>query len=306
MDRTRPVRRAIHVPERHVKPTRTTSTPITKSDNDSLKGQPQSSKALTTPKTKTPVADKVSLPLDEHETSNILWVNSSDRPTNPKSIDENQSTGSSLPESTLMAKLQGVHTDKSSLSSKKTSEDGSPIERLQKRLDEVLQDVDRNSIEINKSLSALHKNRQYPNSKADKGRGRLPHHMSPTMSHLKRLEVQNAMHHKLQAKLMSVRPTSHSSSINKDKYSTNAPVYTSGWQARPEASKQQTGRKKRLGILNGMNAERLKLIQQRSKLQERDLQKSTAKSDGNFNTRSVSTRIIPAQPCFQWFLILLS
>lgn len=300
MDRTRPVRRALHVPERHVKPIRTTSTPITKSDNDSLKGQPQSSKALTTPKTKTPVTDKVSLPLDEHEKSNILWVNSSDRPTNPKSIDENQSTGSSLPGSTLMAKLQGVHTEKSSSSSssKKTSEDGSPIERLQKRLDEVLQDVDRNSIEINKSLSALHKNRKYPNSKADMGRGRLPHHMSPTMSHLKRLEVQNAMHHKLQAKLMSVQPTSHSSSINKDKYSTNAPVYTSGWQARPEASKHQTGRKKRLGILNGMNAERLKLIQQRSKLQERDLQKSTAKSDSHFNTRLVSTRIIPAQPCF--------
>jgi hypothetical protein len=281
----------MHVPERHAKPTRTTSTPITKSDNDSLKEQPQSSEEPTTPKTKTLVADKAPLPLDEHETSNILWVSSSDRPTNPKSIDENQSTGSSLPGSTLMAKLQGVHTDKSS-PSKSISEDGSPIERLQKRLDEVLQDVDRNSVEINQSLTALHKQRQYRNSKVDMARGRLPHHMSPTMSHLKRLEVQKAMHHKLQAKLMSVQPASHSSSINKDKYSTNAPVYTSGWQAHPEASKHQTGRKKRLGILNGMNAERLKLIQQRSKLQERDLQGSTAKGGGNPNTRPVSTRII--------------
>lgn len=297
MDRTRPVRRALHVPERQVKPIRTTSTPLTKLDNDSPKGQPQSSKALTSPNTKTPVADEVSLPLDEHETSNILWVNSSDRPANHKSIDENQSTGSSLPGSTLMAKLQGVHTDKSW--SKKTSEDSSPIERLQKRLDEVLQDVDRNSNEINKSLSGLHKKRQHPNSKTDMGRGRLPHHMSPTMSHLKRLEVQNAMHHKLQAKLTSVQPTSHSSSIiNKDKYSTNAPVYTSGWQARPEASQHQVGRKKRLGILNGMNAERLKLIQQRSKLQERDLQKYTTKSEGNPNTRSVSTRIFSRKALF--------
>ncbi|KAI8576394.1 hypothetical protein K450DRAFT_257088 [Umbelopsis ramanniana AG] len=283
VDRTRPARRTVHVPERHAKPIRTITTPITKSDNESGKGQPQSSTEPATSKTKTPVVDKVTLPLDEHETSNILWVSSSDRPTSPKSIDENQSNCSSLPGSTLMAKLQGVHTDKSS-PSKQTSEDDSPIEKLQKRLDEVLQDVDRNSVEINKSLSALHKPRQYPNSKMDMTRSRLPHHMSPTMSHLKRLEVQQAMHHKLQAKLMSVQPTSHSS-INKDKYSTNAPVYTSGWQARPEVSKHQTVRKKRLGILNGMNAERLKLMQQRSKLQERDLQGSTAKGGGNSNIR---------------------
>ncbi|KAH8549743.1 hypothetical protein BGW37DRAFT_500621 [Umbelopsis sp. PMI_123] len=288
MDRTRPPRRTLQVPERQVKVSRTTSTPLTKTDEESVKANIRPSKTLSTALTKSPTASKA--PLDGHETSNILWVNSTDLPTDPKSIDENQSASSTLPGSRLMAKLRGVYDDKSS-SLKQGSDGSSPIERLERRLDEVLQDVDRNSIEINTSQSKMHQHRQHPNSKIDLVRSRLRNHMSPTMSHLKRLEVQKASHHKLQAKLMSVQPT-HSSSINKDKYSTNAPVYTSGWQARPESTKPQTLRKKRLGILNGMNAERLKLIQQRSKLQERDLQASMVKGSGNLHSKTnvASTR----------------
>lgn len=294
VERHKPVRRTLQVPDKSkLLPTVHSKPAAEKNDKEiaSIKAATQKTKTLSLKRTKSPIPEKVVMPLDEHDDSNILWVSNNDSPTDSKSKTGGNKGRSEIPGSKFVSKLLDAYHDKSP--KQWNSDDGSsPLEKLERKLDEVLEDVDRNSLEINNSLCALDENRNYLHAKRDMGRARQRNYMSPTASRLKRLEAQRT-NHKLQSKLLSAQAIPQSKASAMDKYSTinthskssSTAPYASSKQAKPEVANLQSARKKRLGILNGMNAERLKLVQQRRMLQERELQGN--KGSGNHSTKLV-------------------
>lgn len=293
VERHKPVRRTLQAPDKSkLLPTVRSKPAAEKNDKEiaSIKAATQKTKTLSLIRTKSPIPipEKVVMPLDEHDDSNILWVSNDD---SSKSKTGGNKGRNEVPGSKFVSKLLDAYHDKSP--KQRNSDDGSsPLEKLERKLDEVLEDVDRNSLEINNSLCALDENRNYLHAKRDMGRVRQRNYMSPTASRLKRLEAQRTSH-KLQSKLLSAQAIPQTKTSAMDKYSTmnthakssSTAPYASSKQAKPEVANLQSTRKKRLGILNGMNAERLKLVQQRRMLQERELQGN--KGSGNHSTKLV-------------------
>lgn len=227
-------------------------------------------KSLSLKKQKMPHIEKPVLPRGESSSNNVISL-AGNKQIAKRETGISASKPSANGESMFMRKLLGAYQDEQH----KSPDEDIPLEKLERGLEEVLQDVNRNSLEVNKSLCILDENRDYLHTKRDIGRQR--HYMSPTVSRLKRLQVQET-NQKLQSKLLAAQSTPrsmfnhHDKNHAKDKL-TGAVVqsHMSNSKADSEHHSLQQPRKKRLGILNGRNAERLKIVQQRRLLQEKEL-----------------------------------
>ncbi|KAM3584070.1 hypothetical protein VKS41_004037 [Umbelopsis sp. WA50703] len=237
---------------------------------DTMTTSKSQTKSLSIKKQKLPHTEKAGLPLDEVNDSHLVSLAGNKQiPKRETGISGNKPLVGG--ESAFMKRLLGAYQDEQ----RKSINEEIPLDKLERGLEEVLQDVNRNSLEVNKSLYILDENRDYLHTKRDIGRQR--HYMSPTVSRLKRLQVQNT-NQKLQSQLLAAQSTPHSRFNAADKHNAKtkltgsiAESRISNGQAKSEQYSLQQPRKKRLGILNGMNAERLKIVQQRRKLQEKEL-----------------------------------
>ncbi|KAJ2961857.1 hypothetical protein NQZ79_g2927 [Umbelopsis isabellina] len=266
--------------DRHSKPTATKPEQAAKSRKEQVSGRGKAdslttsksqTKSLSLKKQKVPHNEKAGLLLEDSKDSNVVSL-AGNKQIAKRETGISASKISANGESAFMKRLLGAYQDEKN----KSVDEEIPLDKLERGLDEVLQDVNRNSLEVNKSLCTLDENRDYLHTKRDIGRQR--HYMSPTVSRLKRLQVQET-HQKLQSKLLAAQSTPRSMFNNHEKNNAKTKLTGATIQSHMSNSKtdsehhslQQQPKKKRLGILNGRNAERLKIVQQRRILQEKEL-----------------------------------